>query len=381
MIPQKFPEEVRSFNDPKIELWRDIYGWIDNIDTVKTNILIDSMFENFKPTKECRAVVCTSFEADPRVEALVTLANQYNDIVFVWLTDSNVYDFQLPANIVHIKYKHWHLRVKTFLDLYPIERLCRAKDKKIKYKFSSLSYYPRQNRALVTALLQTYASEQSILSWRSELPKSNLNSGFRITTEFDYDLHQYLVDSLKTNSRFSDLDWSVLNHTVTIDDYKLDNNYVEYNTIDINNPCYQNTLINFSNETTSFGYFNDGTIAYTRPGPYLTEKTLKPLLTGTILLNAAQPHVYEFLKNDYHLPIDYCFDTSYDELAGDFDRYRSLVDLGKTLADTPLQELIDKNIDNCELIQNTLLSPEWLSQIKLHNQQQDVKIINVLEKV
>jgi hypothetical protein len=381
MISQRFPADVRSFTDPRLETWREIYGWIKHVDTVNTNILIDSSFKNFTPTKECRVVICSSFESLPGVAELINLANQYKDLIFVWLTDSDIYDFSLPKNVRHVKYRHWHLRVKTFLELYPIEKLCRAKDKLINHKFSSLSYYPRQNRAVITAALLTFAKNQTILSWRKLMPIPSGEYDKRVTVNFDYQLHWNLINSFKNDDRFAELDWTTLDQTITIDDYSLNNNYVEYNMIDIHNPCYQNALINFSNETNSYGYYNDGTVSYTRPGPYLTEKTLKTLITGTVLINSAQPHVYEFLKNDYNLPIDYSFDILYDSQAGDFDRFHSVVNLIKSVSQQSLKDLIDQNIDNCQLIQNTLLSPDWMDQINLYNKQQDSKILNILETV
>ena len=115
MFAQLIPENISKFDDPRIKIWKDVYNWLDFVDQDKVQILIDSYFVNFDPSKTCRVVICTSYEADPQIENLVKLANKFPNLQFIWLTDSNIYDYPLPLNIFRLKYLHWYLRVKTFL--------------------------------------------------------------------------------------------------------------------------------------------------------------------------------------------------------------------------------------------------------------------------
>jgi hypothetical protein len=380
MFAQQMPENISRFDDPRIKIWKDVYNWLDFVDQDKVQILIDSYFENFDPSKTCRAVICTSYEADPRIENLVKLANKFPNLQFIWLTDSNIYDYPLPLNIFRLKYLHWYLRVKTFLHICPPEKIVKVKNKKIKHKFSSLSYYPRQNRALVTAALLTFAQQQSILSWHNAKTQPNIRST-RISSYFDNQHHGYLIDTLRQHPQLANLNWDFINSVIKFDDYVIDNNYPEYNLQDIDNPCYTESLCNFNNETTNFGFYVDDTVSYIRPGPYFTEKTVKPLVTGCVLVNSGQPFGYDFLSNDYKLFVDYGLDLSFDRLPGDFDRFIKLVELIQNLSNRPLSELNDATIDSRSLIQEKILSPEWMQNVVESNCKQDLILLEFLSKV
>lgn len=380
MFNQYIPENISKFDDPRIEIWKGIYNWLNFIDQNKVQILIDSYFEKFNPNKTCKVVICTSYEADPRVENLVDLANRYSDLQFIWLTDSNIYDYPLPSNIFRLKYLHWYLRVRTFLHVCPSDKIVKVKNKKIKYKFSSLSYYPRQNRALVTAALLTCAQQQSILSWHNAQSRLDIKST-RISSSFDNKHHRYLIDSLRQHPQLADLDWDFVDSVIKLDDYNINNNYPEYNLQDIDNLCYTESLCNFNNETTSFGLYADDTVSYIRPGPYFTEKTVKPLVTGCVLINSGQPFGYDFLRDNYQLPVDYGLDLNFDRLPGDFDRFIKLVEFIQHLSNRSLSNLNDATIDKRSQIQDLILSPEWMQTIIEFNRKQDLILLEFLSKM
>jgi hypothetical protein len=212
----------------------------------------------------------------------------------------------------------------------------------------------------------TYARNESLISWHKQ------------DSDDQFDRHWTLIESLKNHHDFADLDWSVIDNTIRPDNFNRVKNTVLANTLDVDNAGYANTLINFTNETDSYGYHNDGINEYIRPGPYLTEKTFKSLISGTIMISVGQPFIYDFLKNDYKLPLHYAMDLSYDNLKGDFDRLLELRKLIEKLASTPLVDLIDSNIDICETIQRTLIDPDYITELKKFNQQQDEKILNLI---
>ena len=147
------------------------------------------------------------------------------------------------------------------------------------------------------------------------------------------------------------------------------------------NKIYQSSLINFSNETTSFGLYCVGNKSYIRPGPFLTEKTWNPLLSGNILFSSAAPFVYDYLKNDYRLPINYSIDLTFDSISGDLDRYEAMCKEIQRLVEIPLADLIDQNIDNCETIQNTITNPDYICQFEQFNQLQSDKISETISKL
>ena len=365
------PDNIVSTSDSGYAFWKDRCLFLSNIDTEKVKVFLDiDNFSLIKIPKNVRTVVITMFGESPRIKELIALAHQHPEVNFIWLIDIDLYDFKIPKNIYYFKYRFWYVHLEAFLANYDVSKLIFAKNKNYKYKFSSFSFKLRQSRALITTLLMTYARNESLISWH----KADLD-------QIQIDLHEALIESLKNHHDFADLDWSVINNAILPDNFNRAKNTVLANTLDIDNAGYANTLINFTNETDSYGYHNDGINEYIRPGPYLTEKTFKSLISGTIMISVGQPFIYNFLKNDYKLPLHYAMDLSYDNLKGDFDRLFELRKLIEKLASTPLTDLIDSNIDICETIQRTLIDPDYITELKKFNQQQDERILEKIEQI
>jgi hypothetical protein len=325
----------------------------------------DDHFDNLKIEKNI-AIISTFVEA-PRNEKLHELALANPDVQFICLADVNFYNYPLPSNVTFFKYRHCHVLLKVFLESGNTNLITPVKSKDIRKKFSSLSYFNKQIRAFVTACLLTYAKNDSLISWHNK-PWS--------------DYHDYMIDTIKSNPRYADLDWDLLNNTYLIDKYtQADNNYNQNISSGPLNTIYQTSLINFSNETTNYGLYQVDDLSYMRPGPFLTEKTWNPLLAGNILFSTAAPYVYQYLIDDYHIPINYSFGLDFDYIPGDLDRFESIGKKIQELVDIPLADLIDQNIDNCELIQQTIIDPDYTNQFDQFNQNQDLKILEKIAQI
>ena len=353
-------------NNKNTKIMQPDYKFLTEIDQSKIQLILDTGLLEFQISKNKQLVIVSTFYESPRYNAVVNSAKLNPDTQFIYLADVNNYDHVYPDNVTFFKYRHWHLPLMHVLNNIDLSQIPNVKSKKIYKKFSSLSYYRRQFRAIVTLSLLKYAANDSIVSWH------NLTNDSR---------HDGLIKSIKSDASFNDLDWETLNYKHTIDNYTSDKNYYESNILDFLNPQYQNCLINFSNETDNFGLYWIDDIRYNRPGPFLTEKTWKPLIAGNVLMSTGQPGTYDFLKNDYYIPINYSIDTSFDNILGDFDRIRQIKNLIESLSKIKLSDLIDQNIDNCELIQNTILSPGYIDQFESFNQSQDIKILEKIEQI
>ena len=351
-------------NNKYIETMQPNYKFLTEIDRSKIQLILNTGFLKFQINK--KLVIISTFYESPRYNAVVNAAKLNPDTQFIYLADVNNYDHVYPDNVTFFKYRHWHLPLMHVLNNIDLSQIPNVKSKKIYKKFSSLSYYRRQFRAIVTLSLLKYAANDSIISWHN-------------LTNHSY--HDELIKSLKSDMSFNDLDWEVLNYKHTIDNYTVDKNYYESNILDFLTPQYQNCLINFSNETDSFGLYWIDNIRYNRPGPFLTEKTWKPLIAGNVLMSTGQPGTYNFLKNDYNIPINYSIDISFDNTLGDFERIKQIKNLIESLSKIKLSDLIDQNIDNCELIQNTILAPGYIDQFESFNQSQDIKILEKIEQI
>ena len=360
------PINIFKFDQPGIEFFLEHFKFLQYVNPENTEIMLDTdQFDiNRRIPTTIKHVIVSMFSESPRLEALVHLATLNPDVSFLWLTDIDLYDYTIPENILHIKYKQWHWYLLAFKEFYPLDKLTWAKTKKIKYKFSSLNFKQRQSRALITAILQTHCKNDSIVSWHG--------------IEKEDQLHKNLIDSLKDIDEFATLDWSILDKQIILENFNWAKNTRFQNIQDIENPAYANSLINFSNETDTYGYFNDGTVSYIRPGPFLTEKTWKCLVSGTILFSVSQPYVYDYLEKDYFLPINYSFNTNFDNDPGDITRLIKIYNEICMLNKLSYEEVAEENLDQCQLIQETILSPEYMEKILNQNKKQDKVILDWL---
>ena len=98
------------------------------------------------------------------------------------------------------------------------------------------------------------------------------------------------------------------------------------------------------------------------------------------MLNAGQPGTMKFLKEEYNLPLDYSYDTSYDLEIKDFDRFAGLVSTIQNIEQYSLQDLVDANIDTCQRTQDLVLDPDYLQSIRNFNLAQNEKIMELIAK-
>lgn len=363
--------QITEWDHTFIDIYKKFYCFLNYIDPSKVQLILnmyDHTFDRIEITKHI--VIVSTFMEDVRIEALTKLAKLRTDVEFFCLADINIYDYPLPSNVTFFKYRHYHILLDVFLQNGCANRIPRAKSKKYIKKFGSLSNFRKQNRALITACLLTYAKNDSMISWHNR-PHSTY--------------HDHLIDTVKHNSRYADLDWELLNSVFLVDDYDVtvtgDNTYTKNILNNSFNKLYQNSLINFSNETTWFGLYDHEDVSYIRPGPFLTEKTWNPLLAGNILFNSAAPYTYNYLINDYGIPINYSFGLEFDNIPGDLDRFETICKKILDLVDVPLTDLVDQNIDYCELIQQTIMDPDYIKNFDQYNRIQDLKILEKLFQI
>jgi len=357
---------VDSWSHPNIEIYKKFYSFLNQINPDQVQLHLNMRSDSFDKVIITKKVfVVSSLAEAPRVEALNKLATQNPNTWFICLADVEFYDYPFVTNIIPFTYRHWHVPLLKFLKDHQ-HTVTSAKSKTITKKFSSLSYFNKQVRALVTASLLTYAKNDSIISWHNK-------------TWSDH--HNYLIRTIIQHPRYRELEWELLNQSYLIDDYGDADNFYEKNMGNSLNTIYQSSLINFSNETTNFGLYQVGDISYVRPGPFLTEKTWNPLLAGNVLFSSADPLVYNYLIKHYNIPINYSIDMSFDSMVGDLDRFAAIRDEILRLANIPLKVLIEENIDNCELIQQTITHPEYTFQFDQFNRRQSDKIAEIITKL
>ena len=368
-----FPSNVTP-TSPTLPFWTKHYDFLNHIDCSRVYLMLnwDTGVDDVVLGLMHRAIIFTSCAESPRYQAVRELARRYPDVPILWLADLDPYDYPLPANVTFVPYRHWHIRLEMFQECFQ-GQLVRVKDKPLRYKFSSLSYYRRPNRAVVTAALYTHARNSSLFTWRY-LSQDRTGS------------QEEFIKTFRNHRLFQDLDWDFFDQDWFTDQdniaSRLQADGVNFRVrdamLDIHTPGFEQALININNETDTFGWMDNGIERYNRPGPYLTEKTWKTLITGCALLNSGQPGTMKFLREAYHLPLDYSYDTSYDLEVGDFDRLAGLVEIIQNIEQSSLQDLIDANIDACQRIQDLVMNPEYLQSFRDFNKAQDQTILEIL---
>jgi len=368
-----FPSNV-TLHSPRLNFWTKRYAFLKHIDLSRVYLMLnwDMPVDNVVLGLTHRAIIFTSCAESPRYQEVRELAKRYPSVPILWLADLDPYDYPLPANVTFVSYRHWYIRLEMFQECFQ-GQVTRVKDKAHKYKFSSLSYFRRPNRAVVTAALYTYARDSSLFTWRY---LNNDRTGAQ----------EKFVETFRNHDLFKDLDWGFFDQDWFTDQdsiaKKLQADGVNFRVrdamLDIHTPGFEQALININNETDTFGWMDNGIERYNRPGPFLTEKTWKTLITGCALLNSGQPGTMKFLREAYNLPLDYSYDTSYDLEVKDFDRLAGLVKTVQKIEQSSLQDLIDANIDTCQSIQDLVLDPGYVQSMRDYNLAQDNKILELL---
>lgn len=358
-----YPDNVFSWQHPGKQWFEDnnLYGFLKDVDPTKVSIYLNVSCSGGLPKCSTPIAIFSLVGESPRWEALNNFCSANPNVKIILLADLDLYDYPLQDQISFLPYRTWIWYLDWFINAQPV-RPIHVKDKKINWKFSSLSFKVTQFRALVTAFLLEQASDQSLISWHA----------------VSDDKAAYWMQTFRENPRFENLNWSLLDRRWLVDDYDWSKNAPAENLADLLHPAFSQSLININNETDSFGWKGyDGNVPYNRPGPYLTEKTWKSLLSGCVVLNSGQPGLYKWLESHYNIPCGWAIPKEYDNEIKDFDRAEALLSTLQSLCDRELTELIDSNIDCCDHVQKLLLDPDYLDRMDNFNRQQDHKILDL----
>lgn len=238
-----------------------------------------------------------------------------------------------PDNIIAVRYITFAQQIQIALEKFGIAQ---ANDLlKPKYKVSSLSHRVSQSKKFITAyLLKNFQHDQMILTYHDYLGKQEDHHGY--PPEFDIFDNLELNNLCKTRLNF-------VNDNQQINQSPISNT-------NWHNSAYQDALINFTNE--SFHYsrtvFEEQDFEY--PGPYLTEKTFKPLLAGRPFLPVGQAGIGRFL-NSVGIATDFGFDMTFDQDTGDLSR---MIKIFKTIDDIKTMSLDDLYDHSLEAVKHNL---------------------------
>jgi hypothetical protein len=230
-----------------------------------------------------------------------------------------------PENITVIKYITLHKQLDQAINDIGMA----TEIKTPKYKISSLSYRITQYKKFVTAyLLQHFDHSDMILTYHNSMGKLDDHHGY--PNGYPY-LDQLELTSLsKTLINFEDDTESINISPVLNASWQI--------------APFLDAWINLTNESWHYSRTILDNKNFYYPGPYLTEKTFKPLLAGRPFLAVGQCNTYKTLK-DLGLSVDFGFDISYDTDSGDLTRIKGIFSAIDYIQNTNLDQLFQSGID------------------------------------
>ena len=204
-----------------------------------------------------------------------------------------------------------------------------------KYKISSLSYYVTQFRYFITSALLD--KPDVLISWHNE--------------DRSYGNYKYIFEKTGYPRRDRLLKFRErLKEKIEIDSICNDPEYNYKQSVLI--PAYSLSLVNCINETKDISWVDD--FGYS-PGPYLTEKTWKPLHTGVALIFTGQPQTKSVLEAA-GFTFDYPWSNSYADIPGDLEKLEKIIETTDIITQMPFDEILKGVQTSCEHNKDHLFS-------------------------
>lgn len=263
-----------------------------------------------------------------------------------------------PNNVTPIQWLSWGEQISKAKKISGIAELPKFPTKKL----SSLANRHEYHKAAITAyILNNFLMEDTIISWH----KWNAREEIYYLAD-DYSIDKKIKQQL-SSKKFLE--------TESIEFDIFDNSL---NTPNINihwdNAAYLDCAVNITNESTfsSIGVIStDRSVAI--PGPFITEKTIKPLLSGTAFLHVGQPFLLRKL-NELGIDTNFGFPSDYDNEPFEDDRilkiYKSIEFIMNSTIDELYQNSYDAIVNNLDCIKNGV----FYNNCKKHNNKHVDKI-------
>lgn len=237
--------------------------------------------------------------------------------------DGDVVNNIFPDNIQFIKWNSWGQQLLMASSLVGVNTNPTLPE----YKFSSLSFRFSQYKKFVTAfMLKNINPKDMILSWHGSVGK-------------DEDLHGHPAG-------FEYLD----NLNFSIEKTQL--NFVDTFAVSKNNPAELvnwatdpscNALVTLTNESFHYSSTVINDIPTQFPGPYLTEKTWKPLLGGKPFVSVGQcKTLHELARVGFRT--DFGWDNEYDNDCGDLTRIGKIFNTITEISNIPIDDLYEQSL-------------------------------------
>ena len=277
----------------------------------------------------------------------------------VVLSDGQSYGLDIPG--VHfLPFFYWHYQLQQMQEWFG------TKEKSTpKYKFSAVCNRISQSKVWTTTKLLESAKESSLIVLNSWLEEKNVHNWQNTGND--------TLDDLTTIFRNK-----YIGQILKIDNFDNATQNSQHITGNPWQPLYTDCAINFTNESFHYSGMQENDNAYTWPGPFITEKTLKCLLAGTAFVPVGQFETYATLGK-LGLEFNYGFDTTWDCDSGNLSRAHSIIDLIDYLNQFDINQLVTMTKESSNYNQNYIITGQFYQNCQKQNNETVEKIILTLQ--
>jgi hypothetical protein len=275
----------------------------------------------------------------------------------VVLFDGSYYDWPHSENLHPLCYFYWHRQCEKILKWHGIQRTIADK----KYLASAVCNRITQSKMIIfTALAEYLGHEHSRLILSSWLEEKNV--------------HYRQTSGNAELDRLCDIFWSrYYGQNIRQDEFGKHDNF-QAHTSDHRQPWLSECVLHFTNESYHYSLMGDRI----RPGPFITEKTLKCLVGGHAFIPVGQFETLTWLTN-LGFKFDYGLDLSWDDDPGNLSRLEKICDLIKNISTMSVNDLERSVRTSTQHNLDHVNSAAFYQNCEKHNQTTIDRVLSMLQ--
>jgi hypothetical protein len=330
------------------------YEWIEKLPNKKIYFALFQRSPGSLPAGYDYYIVSFHLEAID----LTWLQQQQVTGPIIVLFDGNDYNYSIP-NVHFVPFFYWHRQLDKINNWFGIQPKPQPQ-----YKFSAVCNRITQSKVWVTTKLLEVAGDTSLIKLSSWLESKNV--------------HNWQATGNKTLDELTAIFVAKYQgHEMAVDDFVNEQHNVQNVTANPWQLLYQNSAIQFTNESFHYSGMQENGQSYTWPGPFITEKTLKCLVGQTAFVPVGQFETYKTLQ-DLGFNFDYGFDTAWDLDPGNMTRAEQIVKLIDKLNQLSVDELVITTQAANQFNQNHVVSGNFFQICEQQNAQAIEQVFKII---
>ena len=291
-----------------------------------------------------------SFHLEPMDAAWLQRQFGLINAPIIVINDGEFYDFPVPDNVHFYTYYGWQHQIDQIVEWFPDRQ-----PRQVTHKISGLCNRITQSKLIVfTALMEHLGEPECLVKLSEWLEEKNVHFREPCGIEVLDDLSDIFYEKY-------------FGQTYKVDEFNNAKDNVQRINSNPWNPFYLNAALHFTNESYHYSLMSDGAKSFVRPGPHLSEKTLKCLVAGTPFISVGQFRTYANLRK-LGLEFDYGIDLAWDEDPGNLSRLVGIVNMIKTLADYTKEDLVEMTQASTDHNTDMIWSGEFQRCARAHNE-------------